>query len=292
MKTIEEAYRLLTDELLEYVADDAWDSAYSHAAIYDRMTSTSYARQSKEVVVKNDRFPSNTLGEASRAKLFLRDHHLQATGRRIWGLTFTLYPDSTFNIEYDYNKPADYDEDDGVAEPSEPTPVANLLGGLLSVSEPSAAYHSPDAHHLSTALIWLKNQTIKHSEAWGLGNESNWNLDMNEGWLRWTFADGRVVQAAVQVIGTYNTKNNSFLWGWDHPSVPQPLRRAAQHIHTLGQELGIERWITRAVNCTQDEAWQFSALAAQQDGASGAYRGDSKGTWVYMCFSEPQATAL
>ncbi|MDT4855505.1 hypothetical protein FQZ97_898630 [compost metagenome] len=91
----------------------------------------------------------------------------------------------------------------------------------------------------------------------------------------------------MQVVGTYNTKNNSFMLGWDHPSVPEPLRRAAQQVHTLGQELGIHRWTTRSVDCTEDEAWQFTALAAQQDGASGAYRGDANGTWVYMSFGEP-----
>lgn len=42
--------------------------------------------------------------------LFLREFMLKTTGHRIWGLTFTLYPDGKFSIEYDYNKPADYEE--------------------------------------------------------------------------------------------------------------------------------------------------------------------------------------
>lgn len=111
---------------------------------------------------------------------------------------------------------------------------------------------------------------------------------MNEGWLRWTFADGRVMQAAVQVIGTYNTKTSSFMWGWDHPSIPEALRRAARQVQTLDQELSIERWTTRTVNCNEEDAWQFTALAAQQDSAAGAYRGDANGTWVYMSFGEPR----
>lgn len=37
---------------------------------------------------------------------------LKTTGHRIWGLTFTLYPDGKFNLEYDYNKPDDYEETD------------------------------------------------------------------------------------------------------------------------------------------------------------------------------------
>ena len=33
------------------------------------------------------------------------------TGDRIWGLTFTLYPTGKFNLEYDYNKPENYEEE-------------------------------------------------------------------------------------------------------------------------------------------------------------------------------------
>jgi len=228
------------------------------------------------------------IGRINTACVFVRDQLLQTTGRRIWGLTFTLYPDGKFNVEYDYNKPPNYEEDDDeVAATSEATPVANLLGGLLvNAVHGVPEDQTPETQRLSAALTWLQRQSAEHSANWGLGGEASWNLDMNEGWLRWTFADGRVVQAAVQVVGTYNTKNNSFMWGWDHPSVHEPLRRAAQRVRLLGQELSVPRWTTRTVYCTEDEAWQFTALAAQQDGAAGAYRGNANGTWVYMSFDE------
>jgi hypothetical protein len=45
---------------------------------------------------------------------YLRKHLLELTGDRIWGLTFTLYPTGKFNIEYDYNKPKDYEETNDV----------------------------------------------------------------------------------------------------------------------------------------------------------------------------------
>ena len=42
--------------------------------------------------------------------LFLRDQILAETGKRIWGLTFTLYPDGKYEIEYDYNVPEGFNE--------------------------------------------------------------------------------------------------------------------------------------------------------------------------------------
>ncbi len=41
---------------------------------------------------------------------FLRDKILAQTGKRIWGLTFTLYPDGKYEIEYDYNVPEGFNE--------------------------------------------------------------------------------------------------------------------------------------------------------------------------------------
>ena len=42
--------------------------------------------------------------------LFLRDTIFKETGKRIWGLTFTLYPDGKHEIEYDYNVPEGFNE--------------------------------------------------------------------------------------------------------------------------------------------------------------------------------------
>jgi hypothetical protein len=42
--------------------------------------------------------------------LFLRDTILKEIGKRIWGLTYTLYPDGKYEIEYDYNVPEGFNE--------------------------------------------------------------------------------------------------------------------------------------------------------------------------------------
>ena len=54
--------------------------------------------------------------EINDACIFLRDNLLQTTGQRIWGLTFTLWPDGKFKIDYDYDydKPEGYEESDEV----------------------------------------------------------------------------------------------------------------------------------------------------------------------------------
>jgi hypothetical protein len=130
MNTVEEAYQVLATELLEFIETDLWDKAESHIEIYTQMTRTDYLRFYKDTFVNNDRFPSfEVAGAASRAALYLRDDLLRTTGARIWGLTFTLYPNGKFNLEYDYNKPEGYEETDDIITGDEMNASLNLLSG-------------------------------------------------------------------------------------------------------------------------------------------------------------------
>jgi len=51
-----------------------------------------------------------TLMSANKGMLLLFNDLLKTTSARAWGLSFYLYPDGKLKIEYDYNKPEDYDE--------------------------------------------------------------------------------------------------------------------------------------------------------------------------------------
>src|SRR5437868_300991 len=69
----------------------------------------------------------------------------------------------------------------------------------------------------------LRTQTSTHAATWHLGKEANWAADQDTGRIRFTFADGTNAEGELQIIGTYNTLDGTFLWGWDHPSVAEPL---------------------------------------------------------------------
>lgn len=281
-RSVEQAHQELKNACHAFIRGRPWDSVTCHAVILNKMARINiYLVHENKIDRKRLAWTGSSAAPES-ASLFLRDDLLRTTGERIWGLTFTLYPDGKFNIEFDCNKPKGHE-----ATPThgEALPVAEKLPQAWGRLAAALSAHSTfEDQWLVTAMGWLQQQTILHREAWGLGSETQWNLDMNEGRVRWTFADGRVMQAAVQVVGTYSTKEGRFMWGWDDPSVPEPLRRAAQQVRTLG----FDRWVQRVVDCTQDDAWQFAAMAAQHDGAAGACRGDVNGSWVYVSFDEPK----
>ena len=90
----------------------------------------------------------------------------------------------------------------------------------------------------------------------------------------------------MQIIGTYNADDGTWLWGWDHPSVPAPLQQHARRLKVYGEERGIAAITTRKLSCEEAEAWDFAALACKLCEAQGAYRGPAGSALVFMTFGE------
>lgn len=134
----------------------------------------------------------------------------------------------------------------------------------------------------STEDLALKTRISKR--LFGLGDPNgDWAVDLDLGTITWTNA--RVTATApVQVIGTYNQKDGTWLWGWDHPSVPSPASLSAKAMKAYGERHGVTSYTTRKIACTEAEAWQFAAVAAYLTGAQGAYRGPTGTTLVFMTY--------
>jgi len=144
---------------------------------------------------------------------------------------------------------------------------------------------TPD-QFIAAAREGLVVQTSTHAATWHLGQEDNWAVDMTEGTITFSFPDGVKATAPIQVVGTYNTADGTFLWGWDHPSVPAPLRRDAELARQWGVENRAPGFTTRSVQCSEDEAWGFAAVANRLASANGVYRGPTGVAHVFMTLGE------
>lgn len=131
----------------------------------------------------------------------------------------------------------------------------------------------------------LQDKTRANAAAWGLGQTERWDVDLETGLLSFS-GDGRIVTAPVQVIGTYNSEDGTWLWGWDHPSVSAPLAYDARLVRDFGARHKLQALTTRQIVCDEDDAWQFTALACHLAAAAGAYRGPAGSTFVFMTFGE------
>jgi len=130
----------------------------------------------------------------------------------------------------------------------------------------------------------LQMRTQTAIDLWGIDNTS-WNLDLKAGKITFTNEEkALVVTAPVQLVGTYDTVNGTWLWGWDHPSVPQPLGEHARRVREFGERYELETLVTRTFETSEEQAWIFTALACHLGGAQGGYRCPSGPTLVFTTF--------
>jgi hypothetical protein len=133
----------------------------------------------------------------------------------------------------------------------------------------------------------LRLKTAAHDAGWRLG-EADWSVDQDAGMIVFTRSDGVTATSPVQIIGTYNTEDGTWLWGWDHPSVVPALQDHAKQIRAFGEKHGIEKLTTKQLECDESEAWEFAALACKLCNAQGAYRGPAGTAMVFMTFGKVQ----
>ena len=139
---------------------------------------------------------------------------------------------------------------------------------------------------IAAARAGLDLQTATHSATWHLGQEESWAADLVAGTIAFKLPDSVVATAPIQVVGTYNTADGTFLWGWDHPSVPVPLREHAQMARDWGRENGLASFTERSVPCDEQAAWGFAAVANRLASSNGVYRGPAGVALVFMTFGE------
>jgi hypothetical protein len=140
----------------------------------------------------------------------------------------------------------------------------------------------------ASAVEELKLKTAAHQATWHLGEEGNWSVDQDEGKLVFTFKKGVTATAPVQIIGSFNSKDKTWLWGWANSSVNDSLKTDALKVKEYGEQHQISKLTARKWSGTEDDAWAMAALAVKLCGSQGAYRGPAGDTKVFMTFGEVQ----
>jgi hypothetical protein len=131
----------------------------------------------------------------------------------------------------------------------------------------------------------LQAKTAAHNGTWRMDGAS-WDVDLDAGTITFTNERRWKVRAPVQVIGTRSLADGTWLWAWDHPSVPPPRAEHARIVRAFGEAQGLERLTTRKIVASEDEGWEMTALATYLAAANGAYRGPAGNAEVFMTFGE------
>jgi hypothetical protein len=115
--------------------------------------------------------------------------------------------------------------------------------------------------------------------------ERSWAVDQAAGTVTFDHPEnGTRATAPLQIIGTYDPEDGTWLWAWDHPSIMEPLRVHAETVRRYGEEHGIAELTQAKVRCAEDDCWRFAALACHLNEAQGAYRGPTGGPLVFLTY--------
>ncbi len=123
-----------------------------------------------------------------------------------------------------------------------------------------------------------------HINTWHLDAADQYDLDLEAGEIIWFFPD-KIVRAPAQLLGTWSGQDNTFLWGWDHPSAPAGTALAARALKDYADKHNIEQLKDRKQACDFEAAWNLAAMAVLLGDLQGVYRFQASETaWVYVGF--------
>lgn len=104
----EKAYAILANVLFAHTQDnEKFDKLEMIIEVDEGFLKNEVTRHldDKEFYPRLDMISPQAENDLTVASQFLRGNLLETTGDKIWGFTFTLYPDGQFNIDYTYDMP-------------------------------------------------------------------------------------------------------------------------------------------------------------------------------------------
>ena len=92
------------------------------------------------------------------------------------------------------------------------------------------------SRYIDDAFDTLQSVAQTYIYSWGYDRIAEWSFDMNDGMIHFITEDNLHVSAPAQIVGTYNSKDSTFLWSWANSSIPPALQECALKVKSFGEE--------------------------------------------------------
>ncbi len=117
---------------------------------------------------------------------------------------------------------------------------------------------------------------------WRLDSFKRYDLDQTKGTLVFTDDSGHKVSCTVQVVGTFSTASQTWLWSWASPWVTDPLKKDSEVVREFGRTNGVEKLTSEKWSATEADGWAMAAVAARLAGAESVYRLPNRDAYIFM----------
>lgn len=127
-----------------------------------------------------------------------------------------------------------------------------------------------------------------------IGNpDGRWDIFPEEGFFKFTTADGRASIARYGVVASWNQESHSWLWAWAFPddwTAPAALE-VAKTVHAEGVKHGWQAVTEKYLAVDEDEAWHLTELAAHFSKMPLVYRAKvNEKNWHFFAIERPTWT--
>ncbi len=106
----------------------------------------------------------------------------------------------------------------------------------------------------------IEQTSAAHTERWGFGTAKRWVLDQDSGRIVWSF-DDHVATAQAQILGSWNSRVNTFVWSWANETIQAPLCVTAEEVRAFGVEGDVPALCSSPLTINEEQVRDLMALA-------------------------------
>jgi hypothetical protein len=128
----------------------------------------------------------------------------------------------------------------------------------------------------------LQLKTTSHVNLWHL-DIADWSINQDDGNITFIAHDYDIMAVApAQIIGSFNVRDSTWLWGHCNSSVEKKLNSSSLSLYNYCQKSKFK--VSQKMKITERQAWELSALSCMLNCAQGVYRGPAGDAMVFIEF--------
>ena len=131
----------------------------------------------------------------------------------------------------------------------------------------------------------LKSLQENFNKKYNLDWYENWFYDQATGLL--TFSTGeKELNFKYLEVGTYSKNTNTWKWSWDNTNTLPKVKEKVSLIKDFGQKFNHQKLTSGYFESTEEEAWEFTAIATKIVNGISSYRPVSDHLLIFMVILE------
>jgi hypothetical protein len=157
-----------------------------------------------------------------------------------------------------------------------------ILLGLIAAGC-GAAESPPPEPTVAEMVEELRVKNTALDAKYGIGQGGRWDVDQDTATLVFSDANGTPQQRCrMQIVGDVSTRSGTWMWSWGNSSVEPRCKDRMDEVRRYGREHGLAHWDERVFEATEEDGWEFAAVATHVLQGVGAYRGPADHSAVFL----------